>query len=530
MNRRIYLLLGLCGLICPILLALVQKSPGYMDAEYYYTGGRRLSQGYGFTEEILWNFLDDPSGLPHPSHGYWMPLPSILAVPGLLLFHEQGFDAARLVFILLAALIPPLTAAIAFSLHQRKDLALYSGLLALIPVFYLPYLATTNSFIPCMVIGGLFFLLIPSNFDINRNKKSIPVVFFLIGLLSGLMHLTRPDGFVWLLTGLFSAVVFARGSELAERRSIFRYSILGCVFGYLLVMAPWFARNAKVFGSLLAPGGNRSLWVLEYNEMFIYPAGILTMERWLNSGWRAILEARVWAAGQNLQTIIAVQGEILLLPLILAGAFRLRHDFRIRSLGLTWLMVLGIMTLVFPYQGARGGFLHSGAGFQPVFWALAPPGLESFLEWGEQHRNWKIRQARIVFGSGMLALVAGLTFFITLNKVYSFSESRVIWNDDLLNYSKLEERLKTLGAQPNDIVMVNNAPGYQASTERAAISIPFADLENVCEAARRYRVKFMIMEIDQIPGETDLFTHPGDRACWDYLETSQDARIFVYHQ
>ena len=79
MSWRFYLLFGLIGLVPLALMAFFQTSPGYMDADYYYAGGLRLAEGKGFSEEIIWNFLDDPAGLPHPSHGYWMPMVSILA-------------------------------------------------------------------------------------------------------------------------------------------------------------------------------------------------------------------------------------------------------------------------------------------------------------------------------------------------------------------------------------------------------------------------------------------------------------------
>ncbi len=47
-----------------------------------------VSPGYGFSEMVLWNFLDDPEGLPHPSHGYWMPLVSILSAAGMVAFNR----------------------------------------------------------------------------------------------------------------------------------------------------------------------------------------------------------------------------------------------------------------------------------------------------------------------------------------------------------------------------------------------------------------------------------------------------------
>ncbi|MDO9130603.1 MAG: hypothetical protein Q7U34_12130, partial [Anaerolineales bacterium] len=70
MNWRHYLLLALFGLIVSGSIAAFQSVPGYMDADYYYAGGLQLAAGRGFTEPYLWNYLDDPASLPHPSHAY----------------------------------------------------------------------------------------------------------------------------------------------------------------------------------------------------------------------------------------------------------------------------------------------------------------------------------------------------------------------------------------------------------------------------------------------------------------------------
>ena len=67
MNRQQYLILFVAGLLMASAVAWFQTVPGYMDADYYYAGGLRLVQGHGFTETFLWNFLDNPQSLPHPS-------------------------------------------------------------------------------------------------------------------------------------------------------------------------------------------------------------------------------------------------------------------------------------------------------------------------------------------------------------------------------------------------------------------------------------------------------------------------------
>src|SRR5690554_3004982 len=93
-------LIFLFGLAMQAFWGLQLVHPSYMDAYYYATNGQRLAEGYGFTEMIIWQFLDQPESLPTPSHTYWMPLPSLLAAAGYRVMDH--FRGAQLPFWLLA--------------------------------------------------------------------------------------------------------------------------------------------------------------------------------------------------------------------------------------------------------------------------------------------------------------------------------------------------------------------------------------------------------------------------------------------
>ena len=67
------ILVLLLGLLIQGGWAALVREPTYMDAYYYASNGRRLAGGHGFSEQIVWQFLDEPDGLPAPSHTYWMP-------------------------------------------------------------------------------------------------------------------------------------------------------------------------------------------------------------------------------------------------------------------------------------------------------------------------------------------------------------------------------------------------------------------------------------------------------------------------
>src|SRR5512135_2903505 len=98
LRRDTWLVFGL-ALCLRAFAALPQTQPNYMDAAYYLVGGQRLAQGYGFNDPYVWNYLDQPTALPHPSHLYWMPLPSLLVAISQTIL-GVNYRAAQLPFVL----------------------------------------------------------------------------------------------------------------------------------------------------------------------------------------------------------------------------------------------------------------------------------------------------------------------------------------------------------------------------------------------------------------------------------------------
>lgn len=494
MNWRMYLLLGIFGGSVGLLVGSFQPAAGYMDAQYYHATGQQIAAGEGFREPFIWNFLDDPQGVPRPSHAYWMPLASLVAAAGMRITNSPDIASARIGFLILMGLIAPITAALAERLELKRYSSVLAGLLAWLPIFYLPFLPTTDTFALYMVLGGIFFLTL---FRTDFGPGSA----WVLGLIAGLMHLSRADGLMWLLVACFS-VVFMGSSTLSGRQKFFRFSVV--IFGYLVVMMPWFIRNSLVFGRLLAPGGEKALWFTAYNELFTYPADQLNFSRWWATGLSEIVRVRLWALGQNLQNFVAVQGGIFLTPLIIAGAGKLRRVKPVLAGILAWFLTLGVMSFIFPFAGARGGFFHSGAALQPLFWALAVVGLETFLAWGGRVRGWGIKQARVVFSIAIIGMVLGLSIFVLKQRM--FGEDG--WDRGHQDYQALENELQALGASPEDTVLVNNPPGYYLASGRLSVVIPDGDSQTLLAAARHYFVEYIILEYNHPEGLDDLYESP----------------------
>jgi hypothetical protein len=296
------------------------------------------------------------------------------------------------------------------------------------------------------------------------------------------------------------------------------------VIAFLAVISPWIVRNQIAFGSPLAPGGIRALWWTEYDDLFAYPAGILTPNRWLETGTAEIIGARLRAAGQNLVSSIAVGGLTFLFPLMAAGFARLRRAPAVQTGAAVWVLLFLLMSLVFPFAGTRGGFFHAAAALQPLFWALVPEGLDAFVAWGSRVRKWHAVQAARVFGIGCIAIAGIVTGYLGLIRI--FGPALGSHGSDLSPDYGAETLLVEAGALPDDIVMVNNPPGYALRNDRPAIVIPTGGLAAILGAAEHYEAAFLVLGSGQ--GLPEIYNDPESQPGLDYLGETAGLHVFRF--
>lgn len=517
MSFRTYVLLFISGLILPIIIAQFQPFPGYLDADYYFAGGMQLVKGHGFNEPYLWNYLDGTTSLPHPSHTYWMPLASIVAALGMWATGQTTYAAARLPFILIAALVVPVTAALSYSFSKKRDVAIISALLAIFSVYSASFVGVTDNFSLFMLFGGLYFICATKLLEDPSRQR----YWIFLGLLSGLLALSRSDGLLWLaITFLFALWRAPKNSFSLFTSYILRNSLVA-LLGFLVIMAPWYARNINTFGTIMSPGGSRALWLQNYDETFIYPPENLNMESFLATGWNKILKDRMWAVGNNLQSGFAAHGGIILFPFIVAGVIYFRSDERVKLAVTAWLILFFVMSFIFPFAGARGAFFHAGAALQPMWWTLAPLGLDEILL-RLRKRNWGNDQTVVIFRSALVMIAIILTVFVVNMRLFTLG-----WGEGEDVYPAVEQFLIEKGIKSNDIVIVLNAPGYYIGTQRSTISVPYGGKEAILAVSKQFGANYLALEEQgALPPIRDLIDDPQGHENFIFLGEVNGIYIF----
>jgi hypothetical protein len=480
----------LIALTIRVLTAWPLQQPGYMDAYYYYDGAEALYRGLGFNEEFIWNYLDDPQGIPHPSHLYWPPFSSILAYLSFLVF-GPSYRAAQLPFILLSAILPLITYYVSCQVSSNRRHAIAAALFTVFSGFYTIYWASPDSFAPFAVTASLSLVAMAKGL-----RGDSPGWFVLSGALAGLSHLTRADGI--LLLGVLGAILIFHP---APRIKWLLSRLLLALAGYTLIMSPWFYRNWLAVGTPFPSAGTQTLFLRNYDEIFSYGRE-LTWQHYLSWGWSPILQSKLKAIGINLVRLLAENMLIFLAPFIVIGLWQLRRCWEYLPFFIYGPLLYLAMTLAFTFPGVRGGLFHSGGALLPFLFAAAMPGLDTVIAWIARRRpHWDVSLAQRMFTIGFIVLAFVLSAFIYIRGVFGSqplrqAQGRLLtpaWNQRDQVYADIAAWLEE-NALPEARVMVGNPPGFYYFSHRPNVVVPNEDIDTVLQACDRFGVEFVILD------------------------------------
>jgi hypothetical protein len=518
-------LLFAVGLVVRALAALPVDYAPYTDPAYYTLVAERLVAGNGFTVPVIWSFLEvggalpDPASLPVPSNGHWMPLTSILSAGSMAVLGDS-WRAGQLPMVLLSALLVPMTAWVAGWLSPQRWLIVLSGVLAIFSGPLLVYYPLIENFAPFGVLGAGALITAMKATESESSRWWLVAS----GALAGGATLARVDG-------VFLTVAPATAWLM---RSEFRRPA-GWVFGFLsagaflLVVGPWLARNAMVFGAPLPSTGGSTLWITSYNEQFSIGHEV-SLASYLASGPGAIL-------GSKLESWFLLAGRTAVL---LGGTFILTFIpalWMARRRPTLWPFLAYFITMfvvmggLFTFHAPRGAYYHSAPAWLPIAIPMAlaaiPPvataagRLWPFLRRLQTHRFLAVAGT---LGAVVLSLVGSAEIWrqwdrahrLDLHAAQFFVAERA--TDDVVMYG-----------DPATLALLSGNPGVAPSFD------PYPVLERIVDA---YGVEWVMVQLPEGAGVDPLglwdgasaVDIEGNRAAWLEEEPAfefEDVRIYA---
>jgi hypothetical protein len=162
------------------------------------------------------------------------------------------------------------------------------------------------------------------------------------------------------------------------------------------------------------------------------------------------------------------------------------------------------MSLIFTLPGGRGGLFHSSAAVWPWMMALAAVGIGLAVDWfAIKLPHWQPERAKRLFSGIFVGIAFVLSLFVGLSRSDTDQLAQI--------YEEIGEQLP-----PEAVVMVGDAPGFYYHTGITAVSIPNESLDVLLQAAARYRVTYLVLDVNHPAPLTYLY----DKT-WEVSETTE---------
>jgi hypothetical protein len=483
-NRTISLSLAgvfLLSLSVKAITAWLQTDPINMDEAYHYINAVTLASGGGFNEAFIWNYLHPPDAVSHPGFMYWMPLTSLIAAAGILA-GDISYDSAQSGFVLLSSILPLIAFGLAYSVSANIRHAVVVALLMIFSGFYMHVWTVTDSFTPFAVAG----ILAICGFSRHLTSGKVGWALF-AGAMTGLANLARPDAPLFLVAFLLILALeyFGRNADRSQIESIRpTITVITLIGGFLLVMTPWYIRNFALFGAITPPGGIKTAWLCQYDDIFSY-GKTLTFDAYITCGWDNILQSKWQALKAIAVRLYAEQGLIFVLPLAIIGCWKYCNEVLFR-LALLYALLLSVsMSLVFTFPGPRGSWFHSAGVLLPFLYIAAIAGLDTLIDkLAKSWPRWGDTSTKPFFSVLMIALAVLLSVLM-----YSRSAAP-LFDGEAEAYANVVAAI-----EEKSTVMVGCTTLFNYYGGWQSISIPSNGKAALLEAADRFSARYLVLDM-----------------------------------
>ncbi len=485
--------------------------PAYPDSAYYVDVAQAIHSGQGFNVDFIWIFAEvggtipaDPV-LPIPSNAHWMPLASIVQLPFMALFGTAAWASAA-PFAIIGATAAPLTWAIARDAKASSTVAVGAGTLTAVPLLSAVYLVQPDNFslYQPLVIASLW--MAARALQGKRPGRA----FVAAGLLAGLATLSRNDGML-VLASLGVIFLFDRWrawrSNGSRAPAIPFAAAVACVGVFVLVMAPWWARQLAVFGSISpSTASGKVLFIRDIGEWnsITTPANL---EHLLGMGPGPLLVSRIGGLVAALTIYITLVAGVVLAPFMVIGGWARRRSDDMRPFFAYAAILFAFSALVSAIHVPGGTFIHSAVALAPYSYILALEGVAIAVAWVAARRHtWDPAVATRLFTSAIVG-------FAVICAVFGTLVVHTVWDGRRERHIAVAATLDVQGAPLTDRVMSIDAASTKYWSGRGGVVLVNDPVDTVHEVAQAYGIRWLVLDgSESVPIARPILQ--GDRPAW----------------
>jgi hypothetical protein len=451
---------------------------------------RALHAGQGFNIDFIWSFVDVggriPANpiLPIPSNALWMPLASIIQLPTMWLLGPTPV-ASAIPFAIIGSLAAPMTWLFAREIGCPPRVALLAGIIVAVPAAATIFMAQPDNLALYQPLGMAALWLTA------RGLKGGRWSYALAGLMVGLASLARNDG---VLLGAVVGLAFVWDrwrvwrSRGGRKPAIpWRYAF-ACFGLFLLVMAPWYARQLAVFGSLSpSTTAGRILFIRTIGQMDSVTAQT-TLASLLGQGIGPLLQSRVLGLVSALQIYFVIACPIVLTPFVLIGGWARRRSVDFGPFFAYAAVLFTASALIFAVHVPYGTFLHSAVALVPFTFILTLEGVARASRWAARHRPaWTDDGAARLF---LLVAVAS----VLVNAGAYLAIGVPAWNAERDDRLAAGRALNAAGVPETDLLMSADPAGFEYFTGHGGVVTPTDSLDVIQQVAVDYHIRWLVLE------------------------------------
>ena len=278
----------------------------------------------------------------------------------------------------------------------------------------------------------------------------------------------------------------------ARRPAIPVWAAVACAGLFVVVMAPWIARQLAVFGSISPSSASGKVLFIrnieEWNSITI-PA---SLDHLLGMGIGPLLLTRVGGLVAALGIFTTLVGAGLLIPPMLVGAWKRRVSVDFGPFLAYAIILFAFSAIVSAVHVPGGTFIHSAIALVPHGYLLALEGVAVMVGWvAARRRAWDREAASRVFttaavGLGVVAAVFGTVIV------------HAGWDAKRDRRLAIATALDLAGASPDDRLMSIDAGGLRYVSGHGGVVTTNDPLDTELAIATAYGVSWLVLERDEI--------------------------------